>query len=302
MTQVLSARGLHFSYPGTAPALSGLDLDIPRGVRLAVVGANGSGKTTLLLHLNGSLRPERGEVSLEGGAVRYDRAFLKQWRTSVGLVQQNPDDQLFAGTVAEDVSFGPLNLGLSDEAVRTRVDEALAALGIAALADRPIHMLSFGQKKRTAIAGVVAMRPRVLLLDEPSSGLDPHGEVHLLAALQRLVDQGATIVYSTHDVDLACAWSDRVAILGQGRITDVGPADQVLADRERLRTAHLRRPFPLEVGLIARDLGLSPATQPLPRSRREVAELLRGVAGLPPAPEAPAMPHPAAPERRRAGS
>ena len=155
---ILAARNLYYSYPGRIPALQGLDLEVPCGERLAILGPNGAGKTTLLLHLNGTLRPDAGEVCLEARPVRYDRRFLAGWRATVGLVLQDPDDQLFAGSVWQDVSFGPLNLGLSAPEVRQRVEAALAAMRISDLAARPIHMLSFGQEKRAAIAGVIMVR------------------------------------------------------------------------------------------------------------------------------------------------
>lgn len=201
---VLEAHRLEFDYDGIQ-ALRGLSLGMRKGRRLALLGVNGSGKTTLLQHLNGILRPKRGEVRLSGKKCGYGRQDLLNWRQKVGLVFQNPDDQLFAATVAQDVSFGPMNLGLSEAETRTRVAEALAALDIAELSDRATHSLSFGQKKRAAIAGVLAMRPDVLLLDEPTVGLDPTGAQALLAALDKVRAAGATIVLATHDMDLAYA-------------------------------------------------------------------------------------------------
>ena len=281
---ILAARALGFRYPGGIVALDGLDLDIAVGETLAILGPNGSGKTTLLLHLNGSLRPERGEILIDGQAARYDQRALNRWRAQVGLVLQDPDDQLFAGSVFQDVSFGPLNLGLAEREVRAQVAEALEHLHIAALADRPVHMLSLGQKRRAAIAGVLAMEPRVLVLDEPTAGLDPHGVVHLLSVLRRLAEAGTTIVYTTHDVDLALAWSDRVALFAGGRVRACGIPEVVLGDDTLLRAAHLRRPILLELGLRARDLGLIGVDQPLPKSMTEMNELLRRLAGRIPAP------------------
>ena len=191
---LLEAQGLTYAYPGGVPALSGLDLKVERGRRLAILGPNGAGKTTLLLHLNGVLLPASGQVRLDGAAMGYSRGELSVWRRRVGLVLQDADDQLFAASVAEDVSFGPLNMGLSDEEARKRVDEAFAALSISDLAGRPTHMLSFGQKKRAAIAGAVAMRPEILLLDEPTAGLDPQGSALLLDVLRRLQAKGTTLV------------------------------------------------------------------------------------------------------------
>lgn len=250
---IIEARGLVYSYPGGVVALDGLDLAVERGRRLAVLGPNGAGKTTLLLHLNGTLRPRAGEVRLDGGAPGYSRARLAEWRRRVGLVLQEPDDQLFAATVAEDVSFGPLNLGLSEAETRARVAEALDALGIAPLAGRATHMLSFGQKKRVAIAGAMAMRPEVLLLDEPLAGLDRQGARGLLAALDRLSAAGTTLVFTTHDVDMAYEFADRVALFQGGRVLAEGETAGVLADRQALAACGLEMPLLLELGVRTRD-------------------------------------------------
>jgi len=271
---ILSARGLRYAYSGGIEALRGLDLDVPRGGRLAILGPNGAGKTTLLLHLNGTIRPSAGELLLEGRPAAWDRRSLTRWRTSVGLVLQDPDDQLFAGNVYQDISFGPLNLGLPEDEVRKRVGDALADMRIADLSERPVHMLSGGQKKRVAIAGVLAMRPKVLVLDEPTAGLDSHGVSHLLAALGHLTESGTTIVYTTHDVELACAWSDSVAVFHEGVVIGSGQAGDVLTDGDLLRRAHLRRPLTLDVGLAMKDLGLLADHAPLPQSRAELMALL----------------------------
>ncbi len=284
---ILSARGLHYAYPGGIEALKGLDLDVPRGGRLAILGPNGAGKTTLLLHLNGTLRPSGGELLLEGRPAAWDRRSLTQWRTMVGLVLQDADDQLFAGKVYQDISFGPLNLGLPEDEVRQRVGDALAAMRIDDLAERPVHMLSGGQKKRVAIAGVLAMRPKVLVLDEPTAGLDSHGVSHLLAALGHLAGNGTTIVYTTHDVDLACAWSDSVAVFHDGVVIGCGPARDVLTDGDLLRRAHLRLPLALDVGLAVKGLGLVADDAPLPRSRAELLAMLKGLERSPPSKEPP---------------
>ncbi|MBC7951715.1 MAG: ATP-binding cassette domain-containing protein [Rhodospirillaceae bacterium] len=274
---ILEARGLTYAYPGGVTALSGLDLGVQRGKRLAILGPNGAGKTTLLQHLNGTLKPKAGTIRLDGAVMGHGRTDLAAWRRRVGLVLQEPDDQLFAPSVFEDVSFGPLNLGLSETETRQRVDEALAALRIADLADRPTHMLSFGQKKRAAIAGAVAMRPDVLLLDEPTAGLDQFGAVHLLAVLEKLQAGGATLVFTTHDVDLAWAWADDIALFDSGQVARQGRPEEVLADAEALSRARLKPPFLLELGLKARQRGWLGPDQPLPRSRSEAMALLDGV-------------------------
>lgn len=274
MSFLLETQSLHHAYAGGVEALADLSLTVSAGRRLAILGANGAGKTTLLLHLNGTLRPSRGHVLMEGEPVGYGRAALSAWRKRVGLVLQDADDQLFAASVAEDVSFGPLNLGLSEDEARQRVGEALEAMRIADLADRPTHMLSFGQKKRVAIAGAVAMQPEILLLDEPTAGLDHHSSVHLLAVLEKLEAEGTTLVFTTHDVDLAYSFAHDVALFDGGRVLAQGPAETLLADEALLKQAKLKPPFILELGLRAKRLGLLSEGQSLPRSRGDVFGLL----------------------------
>lgn len=279
MELVISVRGLHYQFPGGIPALCGVDFDVPARSRVALLGANGAGKTTLLLHLNGSLRPERGSIRIDGAETAYDRSSLTRWRTQVGLVLQDPDDQLFAGSVEEDVSFGPLNLGLGEGEVRERCATAMASLGIRDLADRPVHMLSFGQKRRVAIAGLVAMQPKVLVLDEPTAGLDPMGVVQLLATLEALACDGTALVFSTHDVDFACDWADVIALMEKGRIVSAGPPDTVFADTALLARMGLRLPLVMEVALRAREAGLVSHDRPLPRRPTQLAQWLQGDSG-----------------------
>ncbi|MGC0374140.1 energy-coupling factor ABC transporter ATP-binding protein [Streptomyces sp. SAI-229] len=275
---LVALRGASFAYEDGPPVLSGLDFEVRGGRALALLGRNGSGKTTLMRLLSGGLRPGEGELTVEGRAVRYDRKGLTALRTTVQLVVQDPDDQLFAASVGQDVSFGPLNLGLSDAEVRARVAEALAALDITALADRPTHLLSYGQRKRTAIAGAVAMRPRVLILDEPTAGLDPDGQERLLATLEGLRAGGTTVVMATHDVDLALRWADDAALLTPSG-AHTGPAAEVLARTDLLSAAGLRLPWGVAVGRLLRAQGLVTGSAAGPRSPEELAALVAASAG-----------------------
>lgn len=212
-------------------------------------------------------------MTLDGKRVTYDRKGLTRLRTTVQLVVQDPDDQLFAASVAQDVSFGPLNLGLPDPDVRARVDEALAALDIAALADRPTHLLSYGQRKRTAIAGAVAMRPRVLILDEPTAGLDPDGQERLLATLGALRTGGTTVVMATHDVDLALRWADDTALLTPSGV-HTGPAAEILARTDLLQQAGLRLPWGVAAAQVLCAHGLLATTATGPRTPEELAAMV----------------------------
>jgi cobalt/nickel transport system ATP-binding protein len=255
--RTVSAQGLVVGYERGRPVLDGAALTVPAGRRLALLGANGSGKTTLLRCLSGALKPTAGAVTVDGVPLEHSRRGLRAHRQEVQLVLQDPDDQLFSASVAQDVSFGPLNLGLAEQEVRDRVAEALTLLAVDSLAGRPTHQLSYGERKRVAIAGAVAMRPCVLLLDEPTAGLDPSAVAEALAALARLQQHDSTVVMSTHDVDLALRWADEVAVVVDRAVVQGAPED-VLGDDALLARARLGRPWALTLGARLRELGLLP--------------------------------------------
>ncbi|MER7441738.1 energy-coupling factor ABC transporter ATP-binding protein [Micromonospora avicenniae] len=268
---LLEFSGVHFAYQPDRPVLTGADLRVAAGQRLAVVGPNGGGKTTLFRLAAGSLAPGSGHVAVAGTRVRHNRAGLRAVRQQVQLVLQDPDDQLFSASVRQDVSFGPVNLGLAPEEIRRRCDEALAALGVASLAERPTHLLSYGQRKRVAIAGAVAMRPRLLILDEPTAGLDPAGVEALLQTLDDLHAGGTTVVLSTHDVDLAFRWANAVAVVAGGGVRMM-PAAEGLADTGLLAAADLLPAWaPLVHRVLDRIPGLAGAR---PGSAADLAALL----------------------------
>lgn len=241
-TAVLELQDVVFRYPRGATVLDGVDLAVRPGERVALLGANGSGKTTLLRLLVGLGRPSSGRILLDGRPLGDDRRERTRLRTAVQLVLQEPDDQIVAATVRADVSFGPMNLGLDREEVVTRVDEAMAAMDITDLADRPPHHLSFGQRKRVAIAGAMAMRPEVLLLDEASAGLDPQAVRNLMDRLDGFADAGTAVVMATHDVDTAWSWATEALVLSGGTLHR-GPIENVLADQALLSHAHLTMPW-----------------------------------------------------------
>lgn len=257
--RALHARALVVSYAGGRRVLDAANLSVPAASRVALLGANGSGKTTLLRCLSGALQPDSGTITVDEEPLRYSRSGLRAHRQNVQLVLQDPDDQLFSTDVAQDVSFGPTNLGLTTSEVTDRVDEALGLLGIDHLRRRPTHQLSYGERKRVATAGAVAMRPCVLLLDEPTAGLDPAGVEEMFAAFERLEKNHTTVLLSTHDVALALDWADSVALVGNGTIAQ-GETTSVLSDARKLTAARLRVPWPLALaqqlvgdGLISAD-------------------------------------------------
>nr|WP_308632519.1 ABC transporter ATP-binding protein [Massilia sp. YIM B02763] len=262
-------------YPDGSAGLRGCSLALGRGRRHALLGANGAGKTTVLQHLNGLLRPSAGLLRWDGVPFDYGRAGLAELRRRVGLVFQNPDRQLFSARVDEDVSFGPLNLGLDAGTVRARVAAALDAVGLRDHAQRAVHHLSFGQKKRVCIAGVLAMEPEVLLLDEPMAGLDAPMQLELAALLDRLAAQGVTVLLSTHDVDFAYRWADDIHVMAEGRCIASGPAQAMAARADVLAAAGQRMPqaLALHAALVAR--GVLPAG-PAPRSVDALLDHLSG--------------------------
>ena len=242
-TPALEVRRLVYEYPDGTRALDGVDLTIARGERVALLGPNGAGKSTLILHVYGVLMPRDGRVSVSG--TRLDETTLREVRSRVGLVFQDPDDQLFMTTVYDDVAFGPLNMGLPRAEVDARVHEALHAVGLADVASKPGAHLSFGQRKRIALATVLSMRPDLLVLDEPTSNLDPRAKRHMLDVLDSL---DATLIVATHDMDLAWRLCSRAVILDFGRIVADGPSAQLLADEELMLEHGLETPAAVRAG------------------------------------------------------
>ena len=232
-------RGLRYSYPNGLvdhAALDGVDLTVMEGEKVALLGPNGAGKTTLLLHLNGLLRGS-GEVEVFGRSVAdAGKAELARIRARVSLIFQDPDDQLFSNTVAEDVAFGPVHMGVAPNEVRERVESAMADVGLSGFGDRAPYHLSGGEKRRSAIATVLSMRPEIIVADEPSSGLDPRARRELV----RLIDSlPQTMLVATHDVDLARAVLPRCVIMNSGRVVADGPTGELTDDRELLESCGL---------------------------------------------------------------
>jgi len=238
---MLQVKKVFYKYPDGTSALSNISLDVKKSEFIGLLGANGSGKTTLLRAMDGLLKDFEGSVYLDGTDIR--KLTPKEIYKKVGLVFQNPDDQLFAPTLFEDVAFGPINMGFDTKEVEKRVLSALNEVGLTGLEKKPVHNLSFGQKKRACIAGLLAMGHEVLFLDEPTAGLDPMGEYKMMKLLQRLnKENGVTIVMATHSVDLVPVFLDRLYILSKGRITRGGIPEEVFNAPEDMENIKLRLP------------------------------------------------------------
>ncbi|MBP3226186.1 MAG: ATP-binding cassette domain-containing protein [Methanobrevibacter sp.] len=244
---MLEVRDIKYSYNNDYQALKGVSLKIEKGEMVALLGKNGAGKSTLFLHLNGIYEPDEGKVFIDGEELKYDKKSLLKFRQKVGIVFQNPDDQIFAPTVEEDVAFGPLNLGLSMEEVQDRVEEALERVGMSGFEKTAPHHLSGGQKKRVAIAGILAMKPEIMVLDEPTAGLDPQGVTNLVKLLKELNDEGITIIISTHEVDLVPDYANRVFVLVGGELIAEGTPKDIFSQPDILESANLKIPIVTEL-------------------------------------------------------
>ncbi len=241
MTAVLSIKGLAFAYPDGHQALFGVNLELQRGERVALLGPNGAGKTTLVMHLNGILHGGVGEVRVNNLIVDpKNKQDIKEVRRRVGVVFQDPDDQLFMPTAWEDVAFGPKNLGLKGAELDAKVDAALAAVRMTEFASRPPHHLSFGQRRRIALASVLAMEPELIVLDEPSSNLDPASRRELADILRTL---DLTVLMVTHDLPFAYEICPRSVILAGGVITADASTDEILSDENLMAANRLELPF-----------------------------------------------------------
>nr|WP_296808689.1 ATP-binding cassette domain-containing protein [uncultured Methanobrevibacter sp.] len=219
---MLEVQNIKYSYNNDYQALKGVSLKIEKGDMVALLGKNGAGKSTLFLHLNGIYQPDEGKVFIDGEELKYDKKSLLKFRQKVGIVFQNPDDQIFAPTVEEDVAFGPLNLGLSMEEVQNRVEDALERVGMTGYEKTAPHHLSGGQKKRVAIAGILAMKPEIMVLDEPTAGLDPNGVTNLVKLLKELNAEGITILISTHEVNLVPDYANKAFVMVDGNLIAEG--------------------------------------------------------------------------------
>ncbi|MBI4745609.1 MAG: ATP-binding cassette domain-containing protein [Deltaproteobacteria bacterium] len=273
---LIEAKNMSFTYPDGSKALQDVSLEVKKGEFVGLLASNGSGKTTLLRCINGLIKPQSGEVMVDGAPV--SRLSQKTLFQRVGMVFQNPNDQLFASTVSEDVAFGPSNMGLQKDKVRSRVEDSLKAVGMEGLGRKSIHNLSFGQQKRVCIAGALAMHPEVLLLDEPTAGLDPMGEHKIMELLQKLNNErGLTIIMATHMVDMVPLFIDRIYILSRGKVLREGTPEKIFSDQEMIRDAKLRLPMIAElIELMKREDGIHFDRTPLTigEARRELVKMI----------------------------
>lgn len=246
MTQpILQVKDLYYAYNDEKTALNGINLDIYPGEKIAVVGSNGAGKSTFFLNLNGVLSPEHGEIRFKD--IPITKKTLPQLRKNIGIVFQDADNQIIASSVRAEVSFGPMNLKLPREEVMERVNMAMDYMNLQEFADRPPHYLSGGEKKRVAIADIIAMKSEVIIFDEPTAALDPQNANMLEQVLDHLTQEGKTLLVSTHDVNFTYRWADRVLVFCQGKIIADGTPREIFTNDEVVKKANLMRPTMLDI-------------------------------------------------------
>nr|WP_326167508.1 ABC transporter ATP-binding protein [uncultured Lachnoclostridium sp.] len=278
---ILEARHVSYSYgSGETPSLKDLSLSIRRGRRTAVMGANGSGKSTFFLCCNGILRPDEGQIYYNGQPLSYRKKDLLSLREKVGIVFQDPDMQLFCASVYQEISFGPLNLGLPREEAAREVEAVIRRLGITPFRHRPAHALSGGQKKQVALADILVMHPELLILDEPFAALDP-SHVHIIRDMIRDLEKDSspsgplTVVIATHDTDFALEWADEVILFSEGQVMAQGAPASVLTDRELLARASLDLPGVIKVFESLQAAGLLGADLPAPKHLDQLTDYIR---------------------------
>lgn len=252
---LIETRDLTYIYPNSVTGLDRVNFIAPRNSRIAVIGANGAGKSTLFKHFNGIFKPTSGAVLIRGEPITKEN--IREVRKFVGVVFQNADDQIFAPTVEQDVAFGPTNIGLDEETVQHRVQEALRMVGMEDRAERVPHHLSGGEKKRVAIAGIIAMEPQVLVLDEPTAGLDPQGVTDLIDFINSLSRKyGMTVIFSSHEVSLIPEIADYVYVMSKGQIVAAGSIGEIFGRQDLLTSVRLDVPLLPKLIRSLRDRGI----------------------------------------------
>lgn len=278
MESIIKADNLFFTYDGEdTPALNGLSLDIQKGKKIAVMGANGSGKSTFFLCLNGILKPQKGALSFCGTPYSYDRKSLLELRHRIGIVFQDPDNQLFSASVLQEISFGILNLGADSETALKETKKIMDAMDITEFKDRPTHILSGGQKKQVAIADILVMHPDIVILDEPAAALDPKHTALVNGIIDQMTEAGLTVLISTHDPDYAFSWADQIMLFHQGRVLKSGSPIEVFSDQAALTLTNLSRPAVLSMYESLCRKKIINTGIPIPKNLMELEQIIEGI-------------------------
>ena len=273
---ILKAENLKYSYDEDEKenALDGLSLEIRRGEKVAVMGSNGSGKSTFFLCCTGICRPSEGKLFFDGREVAYDRKSLLDLRSKVGIVFQDPDNQLFSASVYQEISFGILNLGVSEEQARREVEQVIDYLEITPFREKPAHALSGGQKKQVSIADILVMHPELIILDEPAAALDPKHTAMVKKIVDRLTGEGITVLMATHNVNYAYEWADEVLLFHQGKLLSHGSPEEVFRRKDLLEMTNLEQPGVLELFDRLTEEKILPEGLEIPHNLKQLEECL----------------------------
>ncbi|MBP2032849.1 cobalt/nickel transport system ATP-binding protein [Clostridium algifaecis] len=269
---ILKVEDLRYAYGNGEPALNGININIYEGEKIAVIGSNGSGKSTFFLNINGVFTPEHGKIIYRDTVV--NKKNLKELRKNIGIVFQDADNQIIASTVMAEVGFGPMNLKLSKQEVRQRVEEALEYMNISDFKDRPPHYLSGGEKKRVTIADIIAMQSEIIIFDEPTAALDPLNALMLEKVLGKLASDGKTMLISTHDVDFVYRWAERILVFCHGKIIADGTPLEIFKNTKVLKQANLKQPIMLKVYELLVEKHIVENTKDYPKSTEEFKKIL----------------------------
>lgn len=271
---IIETRNLNFEYSDGTKALKNVNIKIEKGKKIAFVGVNGSGKSTLFLNLNGVLKPSEGNVIFKGKEIKYSQKELNNIRKSVGIVFQDPENQIFSASVYQEVSFGAMNLKLPKEEVIKRVDKALKDTDVYSYKDKAVHFLSYGQKKRVSIADILVMEPEVIVFDEPTSSLDPKHSMEIIDIFNNINRDGMTVIISTHDVELAYSWADYIFVMKDGALEREGTPYEIFSDDKLMENCYLQKPLILEVYENMIASGKVDSSVKIPRNKKELLQII----------------------------
>lgn len=272
---ILETKDLCFKYSDGTEALKNINLKIEKGRKISFVGVNGSGKSTLFLNFNGVLRPTKGRLLYKGNEVNYNKKSLFELRKNIGIVFQDPENQLFSASVYQEVSFGAMNLKLDSNEVRNRVDEALNNTEMYQYKEKAVHFLSYGQKKRVSISDILVMKPEIIVFDEPTSSLDPKHSKQIIDIFNDINNKGVTVILSTHDVELAYSWSDYIVVMKDGEIIKEGTPLEIFSDDKLINEAYLEKPLILEIYENLCKNGKTKTNSKTPRNKEELFQILK---------------------------
>ena len=275
---ILKADDLYFSYDDDKThSLNGLSLEIKRGSKVAFMGANGSGKSTFFLCCNGIHKPAKGTLYYNGKPISYDKKGLLELRSKVGIVFQDPDNQLFSASVYQEISFGILNLGVSEEQAKKEVEQVIDSLEITPFRHKPTHALSGGQKKQVSIAGILVMHPEVIILDEPAAALDPKHTAMVNHIVDQMTEQGITVLIATHDVNYAYEWADEIMLFHEGKVLMHGTPKEVFSSPDVLKKTNLEPPVVLELFRRLTKKGILSSSLPLPKNLKTLEKYIEDI-------------------------